>query len=49
VIYEGSAPTLLSGFFQVNVRIPQDVAPSGSTAIVLTIGTGQTTVPVAIR
>jgi uncharacterized protein (TIGR03437 family) len=49
VIYSGSAPTLLSGFFQVNVRIPADLAPSGSTPLVLNMGTGQTTVPVAIK
>jgi uncharacterized protein (TIGR03437 family) len=49
VIYAGSAPTLLSGFFQINVRVPQDLTPSASTPMVLNIGTGQTTVPVAIK
>ena len=49
LIYAGSAPTLLSGFFQVNVRVPQDLPPSGSTPMVVNIGSGQTTVPVAIR
>jgi uncharacterized protein (TIGR03437 family) len=49
VIYSGSAPTLASGFFQINVRIPADLTPSGSTPLALNIGTGQTTVAVAIR
>ena len=49
LIYSGSAPTLLSGFFQINVRIPADLAPSPAAPMVLTIGSGTTTVAVAIR
>lgn len=49
VIYAGSAPTLLSGFFQINVRVPQSLTPSASTPMILNIGTGQTTVSVAVK
>ncbi len=49
VIYSGSAPTLLSGFFQINVRIPADLASSAATSLILNIGNGQTTVPVAVK
>jgi uncharacterized protein (TIGR03437 family) len=35
VIYAGTAPTLLSGFFQVNVRIPRGlgIPPAGQTVV----------------
>jgi uncharacterized protein (TIGR03437 family) len=46
VLYSGSAPTLLSGFFQVNVRVPAD---SASDQMHVSIGGAQTTVAVAIR
>jgi uncharacterized protein (TIGR03437 family) len=48
VIYSGSAPTLLSGFFQINVRIPADLSPSSAAPMILNIGSGTTTVAVAI-
>lgn len=37
VTYAGAAPLLVSGTFQVNVRIPSDV-PSGPAAVSITIG-----------
>ena len=46
VLYQGSAPTLESGFFQINVRLPTDL-PSGVQLLSVTIG-GVTSVPVAI-
>jgi uncharacterized protein (TIGR03437 family) len=49
LIFSGSAPTLLSGFFQVNVRVPQNLTPSASAPMVLNIGTARTTVSVAIK
>jgi uncharacterized protein (TIGR03437 family) len=44
--YAGSAPTLDSGFFQINVRVPSGLTP-GSQALYLTIG-GIAGVPVVI-
>lgn len=49
LIYAGSAPTLLSGFFQINAGVPVNIAPSSNASLVLTIGAASTTVPVAIR
>jgi uncharacterized protein (TIGR03437 family) len=46
VLYQGSAPTLESGFFQINVRLPSSL-PSGVQLLSVTIG-GVTSVPVAI-
>jgi len=46
VLYQGSAPTLESGFFQINVRLPPDL-PSGVQLLSVTIS-GVTSVPVAI-
>jgi uncharacterized protein (TIGR03437 family) len=37
VLYAGAAPLLVSGVFQVNVRIPSE-APSGSVPVVIAIG-----------
>jgi uncharacterized protein (TIGR03437 family) len=44
--YTGSAPTLESGFFQINVLLPADLA-SGVQSLSVTIG-GVTSAPVAI-
>jgi uncharacterized protein (TIGR03437 family) len=49
VIYAGSAPTLLSGFFQVNVGVPTNAAPSNTSQVVVSIGSANTTVAIAIR
>ena len=50
VQYFGSAPTLVSGALQVNVKVP-DNAPSGNVPIVITVGgtNSQTGVTVAIQ
>ena len=45
VLYYGSAPTLESGFFQINVRLPTDLTSAQSVSV--TIG-GVTSVPAAI-
>ena len=45
VEYAGAAPTLISGVFQVNVRVPDEVAP-GMAAVYLQIGgVGSTALP----
>ncbi len=46
VLYSGSAPTLESGFFQINVRLPSDLA-AGAQALSVTIG-GVASAPAAI-
>lgn len=46
VLYAGSAPTLESGFFQVNVRLPADL-PASASALYVDIG-GVASAPVAI-
>ena len=38
ILYAGSAPQLISGVLQVNVRIPAGLAPSLAAEIVLTVG-----------
>jgi uncharacterized protein (TIGR03437 family) len=37
VLYSGSAPTLESGFFQINVRLPSDLT-AGAQSLSLTVG-----------
>ena len=37
VMYSGSAPTLESGFFQINVRLPADLS-QGAKSLIATIG-----------
>ena len=37
VLYAGSAPTLVSGGFQANVRIPEDIEP-GTVPIEIEVG-----------
>jgi len=43
VLYAGTAPTLISGVFQLNVRVPSEVTP-GSNIISISIG-GYSTAP----
>ena len=51
LLYAGSAPGLIAGMAQVNVRIPPDAVPSLTTSLVLRAGdaTTQDGVTVAIR
>lgn len=46
VLYSGSAPTLESGFFQINLQLPADLA-SGAQPATVTVG-GVTSAPAAI-
>jgi uncharacterized protein (TIGR03437 family) len=46
VLYGGSAPTLGTGFFQINVLLPSDL-PSGAQTLSVAVG-GVASVPVAI-
>ena len=38
VLYAGAAPGLAGGVFQVNVRVPADVAAGEAVAVVLRVG-----------
>ena len=38
VVYAGSAPGMVSGIFQINVRVPDFFSPPPMVPIVLTIG-----------
>ena len=38
VLYAGGAPGLVAGVFQVNVRVPADVAAGNAVAVVLQVG-----------
>jgi uncharacterized protein (TIGR03437 family) len=38
VLYAGSAPGLISGALQINVRVPLDAPSSGAVPVVLTVG-----------
>jgi uncharacterized protein (TIGR03437 family) len=51
ILYAGSAPGFVSGAFQVNVRIPADLAGSGSLPIELQVGVraSQPNITIAIR
>jgi uncharacterized protein (TIGR03437 family) len=50
VLYAGSAPTLVSGVFQVNVRIPEDVEPGPATIQIQVGGAAtQAGVTIAVR
>ena len=51
ILYAGSAPGFVSGAFQVNVRIPDNLPFSGSVPIELQVGTraSQTSITIAIR
>jgi uncharacterized protein (TIGR03437 family) len=46
VLYSGSAPTLESGLFQINVRLPSDLT-TGAQVLCVTVG-GVTSAPAAI-
>jgi uncharacterized protein (TIGR03437 family) len=50
VEYAGSAPGLVSGVFQVNLRLPENI-PSGAVPVVLRFATAETPagVPVAVK
>jgi uncharacterized protein (TIGR03437 family) len=51
VLYAGSAPTLIAGVAQINIRIPADLPPASAAPVVLTVA-GVSTPPsitVAIR
>jgi uncharacterized protein (TIGR03437 family) len=50
VTYAGAAPGLIAGVAQINVRIPDGVAPDPAAPIILTVGEAVTpTVTIAIR
>jgi uncharacterized protein (TIGR03437 family) len=51
VLYAGSAPGLISGVFQLNLRVPEDVTPGPGVALDITVGTAasQSGITVAIR
>ncbi len=38
VVYAGAAPTLVSGFLQINVRVPEALAPNAAYPVELSIG-----------
>lgn len=50
ILYAGSAPTLVSGVFQVNLRVPEDVGP-GAAAVQIQVGgaSTQSGVTIAVR
>lgn len=39
VIYAGAAPGLLSGYFQINVQVPTDLAADPAVGVDLYLGT----------
>ena len=50
VLYAGSAPTLESGYFQINVALPSGVQASSAVNLVLTVGDSSTVaVPISIQ
>jgi uncharacterized protein (TIGR03437 family) len=50
VTYAGAAPGLIAGVVQINVRIPEGIAPNLAAPITLTVGQAVTpTVTIAIR
>jgi uncharacterized protein (TIGR03437 family) len=46
VVYSGSAPTLNSGFFRVNLRLPPDLMTGGQFVVVKV--RARTSVPITI-
>jgi len=48
-IYAGSAPTLESGFFQINARLPADLPASTASLCIMIGGVSSQSVPVAIQ
>ena len=49
VLYAGSAPTLESGYVQINVALPSGLHASSAANLVLTIGGSSVTVPIYIQ
>jgi uncharacterized protein (TIGR03437 family) len=50
VLYAGSAPTLESGYFQINVSLPSSPQASSSVNLVITVGgSSSVTVPISIQ
>ena len=50
VLYAGSAPTLESGYFQINVALPAGVRASSAASLVVTVGGwSSVAVPVSIQ
>ncbi|HXS97846.1 MAG TPA: SBBP repeat-containing protein [Candidatus Limnocylindrales bacterium] len=50
VLYAGSAPTLESGYFQINVALPSDLQPSSTANLVVTAGNfSSLAVPISIQ
>jgi uncharacterized protein (TIGR03437 family) len=50
VLYAGSAPTLESGSFQINVALPPDLQASAPASLVLTVGgSSSVAVPISIQ
>lgn len=50
VLYAGTAPQNVAGFFQMNVKVPEN-APSGALEVIVTVGgvRSQTGLTVAVR
>jgi uncharacterized protein (TIGR03437 family) len=50
VLYAGAAPQFVAGFFQMNVKVPEN-APSGNLDVIVTVGNGrsQSGLTVAVR
>jgi uncharacterized protein (TIGR03437 family) len=38
VLYAGAAPALIAGVVQINIRIPQNLAPTSAAMVLLTVG-----------
>jgi uncharacterized protein (TIGR03437 family) len=49
VLYAGPAPGLVSGIFQVNLRIPQSAARGRAVSVVLSMGTARTQPGVTVQ
>lgn len=51
VVYAGAAPDAVAGLFQVNARIPQNVAPGSAIPVVISVGQArsQNAVTIAVR
>jgi uncharacterized protein (TIGR03437 family) len=50
VLYAGSAPTLESGYFQINVALPSGLQASSAVNLVLTVGgSSSVAVPISIQ
>ncbi|HWC97686.1 MAG TPA: SBBP repeat-containing protein [Candidatus Sulfopaludibacter sp.] len=50
VLYAGSAPTLDSGYFQLNVALPSAVQPSSTLSLVVAVGgSSSVAVPISIQ